>query len=136
VTDEVEVRGANDDRTVKVEIQGAGYFYVTAREAHGLAAMLKGMRAYDLESGRTVEVTLHDTIPPAHAIGAIKTIRTLTGWDLKTSKEAWDRRPLKLRIDAVKVPEVEATLNSAGIVYSGLSIVERIAKMDQSGAKP
>lgn len=128
-----------DDRTVKVTIYSVD-FYVTTREAQGLVAMLKAMRSYDLESGRTIEVTLHDVDgrDPISgkvfgAISAIKAIRTLTGWDLKTSKEAWDRRPIKIRVDSGKVPEVESVLQSHGISYSGLSIIERIAKMDQTG---
>jgi ribosomal protein L7/L12 len=121
----------SDDRTVKVTIERLGDFYVTAREAQGLVAMLRAMRTYDLESGRTIEVTLHDAMH-GKQIQAIKAVRQLTGWDLKTSKEAWDRRPIKLRVDAGKVPEIEQVLQDHEVIYSGLSVIERIAKMEQT----
>lgn len=118
-------------RIVKVTIGNLGECYCTLREAAGLLAMLKAMEQQDALSGEVAVVEIV-SYPADGKIAAIKAVREITGWDLKT---AYDRLsgflPLKLPPIPVSVLSVvERTLREAHVDYRSPGLIERIGMLD------
>jgi len=64
-----------------------------------------------------------------NAIQSIKAIRQAFDLMLRDAKDVWDRRPVKVEIEASRVDEAEAILTNAGVSCRGASIVERLAAL-------